>query len=77
MKKLLGILVIAGAMTACNNSTETTTTIDSTVKAVADTVKTAVDSAVHKIDSSAKAVVDTAKAKIGAAADSAKKAVKK
>jgi hypothetical protein len=51
MKKLLGVLVIAAAMTACNNSTDSTATktdsavksVDSTVKAAADTIKATAD----------------------------------
>lgn len=77
MKKLLVILAVAGAMTACNNSTEPSGGADSTVKAAMDTAKAMVDTAAKKADSTVKAVADTAKAKINAAVDSAKAKIKK
>ena len=78
MKKLFAILVVAGALVACNNSSESAaSSVDSAAKAATDTVKNAVDTTMKKVDSTAKAMVDTAKAKVSAAADSAKKAIKK
>ncbi|MDR3714053.1 MAG: hypothetical protein P4L51_14635 [Puia sp.] len=77
MKKLLVVLAVAGAMTACNNSTEPSGSADSTVKAAVDSAKAIVDTATKKADSTVKAAVDTAKAKVGAAVDSAKAKLKK
>ncbi len=78
MKKLIAILVVTGAMAACNNSTDSAaSSVDSAAKAAADSVKATVDTTVKKIDSTAKAAIDTAKAKVKAVADSAKKAIKK
>jgi outer membrane PBP1 activator LpoA protein len=78
MKKLFAIVVVAVAMTACNNSAESTASqIDSTAKAAADSVKAAVDTAAAKVDSAISTTADSAKAKIGAVVDSAKKAIKK
>lgn len=70
MKKLLTILVVAGALTACNNSSDSAAnTADSTIKAAADSMKVATDTMVNKMDSGMKNVVDSAKSKMGAAAD--------
>jgi outer membrane PBP1 activator LpoA protein len=85
MKKLLAILVLAGALTACNNSSESAaSSADSTIKAAADSMKVAADTMVKKMDSGMNAAVDSAKSKMGAAADkmgaaadSVKKAVSK
>jgi hypothetical protein len=77
MKKFLTVLVIAAAMTSCSGSGDAAAKTDSTVSAVVDSAKKAVDSTAVKVDSTVKAVADTAKAKINAVADSAKKAVKK
>ncbi len=77
MKKLFVILAVAGAMTACNNSTEPSGSADSAAKATADSVKAMVDTATKKMDSTATAVMDTAKAKMSAAADSIKSKMKK
>ncbi|HEX4851657.1 MAG TPA: hypothetical protein VFV08_12655 [Puia sp.] len=68
MKKLLLVLAI-GAFAACNNSTSSSSGVDSTAKAATDSVKATVDSAKSAIDSTAKAAKDTIKAKV----DSAKK----
>jgi hypothetical protein len=77
-KKLLGILVVAVAMTACNNSSESAAnSVDSAAKAAADTVKAAADTAIKRMDSAATAVMDSAKSKMSAAADSVKSAIKK
>jgi hypothetical protein len=40
MKKFLAIIVIAGALTACNNSGESTTSSDSTSTMTTDTMNT-------------------------------------
>jgi hypothetical protein len=67
MKKFLGILAIAGVLVACNNSSSTTETTDSTKvdsipAAVTVPDSTKVDSTVVKTDSTA-VKVDTTKAK--------------
>lgn len=50
MKKFLGIIVIAGALTACNNSGESTTGADSTATdSTINSVQPATDST--KVDS--------------------------
>ena len=61
MKKFLGIIVIAGSLVACNNSSETTPSADSprvdspavVVPVAPDTMVVKVDSPVVKIDTSA------------------------
>jgi hypothetical protein len=68
MKKLLLVLAI-GSFAACNSSSSTETTVDSTVKAASDSVTAIADSAKTSIDSTVKAATDTLKAK----ADSIKK----
>ncbi|HMH22473.1 MAG TPA: hypothetical protein VK563_11885 [Puia sp.] len=60
MKKLFTILAVAVAMTACNNSGESSN--DSTAKAAADTVKAATDSGMKKMDS----MPDSSKMKMSA-----------
>ena len=78
MKKLIAILLVAGAFTACNGSGSSASSTDSATKAAADTtMKAASDSAVKKMDSTAAAVTDSAKSKMSAVKDSAKKAIKK
>ena len=78
MKKLIAILLVAGAITACNSSESAASGTDSATKAATDTtMKAASDSAVKKMDSTASAVADTAKSKMSAVKDSAKKAIKK
>lgn len=60
MKKFLGIIVIAGSLVACNNSSETTPSADSprvdspavVVPVAPDTMVVKVDSPVVKIDTS-------------------------
>ena len=69
MKKLLSILAIAGLMTACNNSADTS------AAAAVDSPKTMVDTTVAAAaaaDTSKAAVVDTAKKAV--VADTTKKA---
>lgn len=77
MKKIMTVLVIAAAITACNGSGESATKVDSEVSHAADTAKATMDSAAMKVDSTIKAAADTAKTKIGNTVDSAKKAIKK
>ena len=60
MKKLLAILVIACAVTACNNDKAEAPKVDSPAAAPVDTAKKAVDTAKATVDTSKKAV-DTAK----------------
>jgi len=66
MKKFLGILVITGALVACNNSssTETTTGQKDSIQNQADSTKNAVQNQ-----------ADTTKKAVQNAADSSKKAV--
>jgi rubrerythrin len=71
MKKFLGILAIAAALTACNNESGTTEerkdSIDSAAAAAKDTVESKSDATKDAIESTAKmekAVVDSS-AKIG------------
>ncbi len=54
MKKLIAVLAIAGAMTACNNADTKTTAVDSP-KATVDTTKK------PAMDTAPKAAVDTTK----------------
>jgi gas vesicle protein len=70
MKKFLAIAIIAGALVACNNSSDTTKTtkdslnaIDSSASAKKDSVQKRADSVSTKIDSSAQAKKDTLKKK--------------
>jgi hypothetical protein len=77
MKKIMTVLVIAAAMTACNGTGETTTTMDSAISGAADTAKAGIDSAAAKVDSAIRAAADTTKTRIGNAVDSARKAIKK
>ena len=53
MKKFLGIIVIAGALVACNNTAETTESPDTTVVAPVDTTVMA------PVDTTTVAPVDT------------------
>ncbi len=55
MKKFLGIIVIAGALVACNNSAETTETSDSPATAPLDT------NTVAPLDTNTVAPLDTMK----------------
>lgn len=65
MKKFLGILVIAGALVACNNSSsESTTNQKDSIQNQADSTKNAVQNQ-----------ADTTKKAVQNAADSSKKAV--
>lgn len=68
MKKFLFVLAI-GAFAACNNSASTESKVDSTASAATDSVKATADSAKTAIDSAASAAKDTIKAKV----DSVKK----
>ena len=78
MKKLIAILLVAGAITACNSSGSAASSADSAAKAATDTtMKAASDSAVKKADSVVSGVADSAKSKMSAVKDSAKKAIKK
>ncbi|MFI5152467.1 MAG: hypothetical protein ACHQET_03990 [Chitinophagales bacterium] len=62
MKKLFVILVAAGALVACGNGSESSTSsVDSAAKAATDTTRAAVDTASKKVDSAAAATVDSAK----------------
>jgi hypothetical protein len=64
MKKLLGVLAIAVAMAACNNSGvegSSASSADSATKMAADSVKTPVDSSARKMDSTATATDTTKK----------------
>ena len=59
MKKVLGILVIAASLVACNNSSDGTTTNDTTNTVdtnttVNQTINTTVDSTSVKVDSTVK-----------------------
>jgi hypothetical protein len=60
MKKFLTILAVAVAMTACNNSGESS--VDSAAKAAPDTIKAATDSGAKKMDS----LADSSKMKMSA-----------
>jgi len=77
MKKLFFVLLAAGTITACNNSTGGPDSTLDAAKKTADTIKANADSAIKKIDSTATNAVDSIKAKASAATDSVKKAVKK
>lgn len=68
MKKFLAIAAIAGTLVACNNSSESTTAVDSTT-VTTDSSAVTVDSAAVTVDSAA-ATVDSAA--VAPAADSAK-----
>jgi hypothetical protein len=73
MKKFLGIIVIAGALVACNNSGESTTGADSTATdsstmnslppATGDSTNMGGDTATHMGGDTTKAGKDTTKAK--------------
>ena len=67
MKKFLGILAIAGVLVACNNSSSTTETTDSTKVDSIPAATTVTDST--KVDSTTTTTVDTTKK----VADSTKK----
>ena len=62
-KKLFGVLVIAAAMTACNNSGDASSTgaADSAAKAATDSVKPSTDTSAKKMDSTAVATDTTKK----------------
>lgn len=61
MKKFLAIVAIASFAVACNNSSDSKATTDSTATVVDSTIK-AVDSTVKVVDSTVKAVDSTVKA---------------
>lgn len=55
MKKILGILAIAGVLTACNNSADTKDNMKDSLDSVANLKKDMIDSTKNKVDSSADA----------------------
>ena len=59
MKKFLGILAIAGVLVACNNSSSTNETSDSTKVDSIPAATTVTDST--KVDSAVNATIDTVK----------------
>lgn len=67
MKKFLGILVIAGALVACNNSADSTEDKKDSIDSAANAQKEAVDSNANhmqnQIDSNANAKKDSLNAK--------------
>jgi hypothetical protein len=77
MKKIVTVLVMTAALTACNGNGGSANKMDSVVSDAADSAKTAIDSAAMKVDSTIKAAADTTKAKLSDAVDSARKAVGK
>jgi hypothetical protein len=75
MKKLLPLLIVAGALPACNNTDSDTTlrSVDSSTKAAADTIKASFDTAAKKGDSMISATVDSVRLKLSRRVDSVKK----
>ena len=63
MKKILGILVIAGALVACNDNATSTEnkqdSIDSAAKATTNKIDSSADAAINKVDSAADAKKDS------------------
>ena len=57
MKKILGILVIAGSLVACNDNAASTEnkkdSIDSAAKATTNAIDSSADAAINKVDSTA------------------------
>ena len=63
MKKILGILVIAGSLVACNDNAASTEnkkdSIDSAANVKTDVIDSSADAAINKVDSTAEAKKDS------------------
>ena len=70
--------VIAASLVSCNDSGKADAhSVDSDLKAAADTIKASVDTAIRKIDSRIRAGADTVTKKILSAEDSLKRKLSK
>ena len=73
MKKILGILAIAGVLTACNNSGNSTEAAKDSVDSAAKEQTQMVDSSANATTNAIDSTADAKKDSVNASADSTKK----
>lgn len=82
MKKMLiicAVFVLLGAAMACHSGSASATaqSVDSSIKAAADTIKAEGDTVIGRIDTEARALYDSVKPRVKGWVDTVKKEIKK